>query len=193
MLILGMAVVCLISLVGCNHAESGSNKKVGPGSSDTEQTVQDSSTTQTVAAENPEEVELPGFFSGDWTNECELDIYYALDFKFLENQPRLNFHWGFKEAPFGYIIDNGDSYVSLNDIKELNDKTYEFSCKTETEEHRFRIAYVDEKVIKAELISQLPPSYKEDLKELTGTYFLYNCSKIENQEELFLLQEKYSK
>ena len=193
MLILGMAVVCLISLVGCNHAESGSNKKVGHESSDTEQTVQDSSIIKTVAAENPEEVELPGFFSGDWTNECELDIYYALDFKFLESQPRLNFHWGFKEDPFGYIIHNGDSYVSLDDIKKLNDKTYEISCKTETEEYRFRIAYVDEKVIKAELISQLPPSYKEDLKELTGTYALYNCSKIENQDELFLLQEKYSK
>lgn len=193
MLILGMAVVCLLSLVACNQAESGSNKNVGHESADTKPTFQDSSTTQTVAAEDPEEVEWPGFFSGDWTNECELDIYYALDFKFLDNQPKLNFHWGFKEDPFGYIIDNGDAYVSLNDIKKLNDKTYEISCKTETEEYRFRIVYVDEKVIKAELISQLPPNYEEDAKELTGTHALYNCSKIENQEELFLLQEKYGK
>lgn len=192
MLILGMAVACLLSLIKCSPSESHSNKKVGHESSNTKQTVQDLSTIKTVATETPEEFDLPSFFSGDWTNECELDIYYALEFKFLESQSKLNFNWGFKEEPFGHIIHTGDSYLSLHDIKKLNDKTYEVSCKIEKEEYRFKIEYVDEKVIKAELISQLPSSYKEDLKELTGTNVLYNCSKIGNQKELFLLQEKYN-
>ena len=100
-IILGIAVVCLLSLIRCNHSESDSNKKVGHESSDIEQTVQDSSTIKSATPETAEEFELPGFFSGDWTNECELDIYYALGFKFLESHPKLNFNWGFKEDPFG--------------------------------------------------------------------------------------------
>jgi len=126
--------------------------------------------------------ELPSKYGGEWTSHCILDIDYRINIQNKENKFYFDIRWGNGIESRAEIIKSNGS-IEADKILNNNDGSYSCYFTIAGKPVAFKLYYEESSVI---YVTMLLPQ-----KE-SSSVVLFNCSTIENQDDFFKLEEKYS-
>jgi hypothetical protein len=124
--------------------------------------------------------ELSDKYEGEWTSECELDIYYTISIHRKKNKFYFEINWEYSESK-SFLIDSKGA-IEADKILNNNDGGYSCYFTIDGKPVSLKLYYVERSVITVTMVSP---------QKASSSIVLFNCSTIQDQDEFFKLEEKY--